>query len=562
MCAAAAMHVSRKRKSRFRPLAWGVALVVAGAQAAYFMSCSYNSSPLVLLPVAPSVTISVSPTSILLGKSATLSWSSSGVLACTASGAWSGSQPSQGSLTVTPSTTGTLLYTLTCSTANGSVAQSATLTVIAAAAHATARSLPPCTTALISACSDGSGGGSAPPLSASAVWDHPAGTSGILSLAVWGGMIYIGGTFTSVAGTTRNRLAAIDASSGALLNWNPDVQLSNSNPTPCSNPGRLAPVAQVCALAVAGGVVLAGGSFTSVGGESHHSLAAIEGSSGAVIPWKLDVAYGAGYLGTINSLVASGGSVYVGGLFNEISGAERLDVAKIDASTGAVEAWSPVVSESPCCRRVNSIALYGNSVHIGGWGFGVTRPLGATETYVGLAALDANSGATLPWSPHLIGGFSDCVPVPATFNAIVRAGPAVFVAGDFRPGTATCSGNYAAPGLGAISNGTSELLPWNLQTVGATGAGCGYSTSFAAVENSVYVGGCFASVGGVSRNNLAAIDATTGVILPWNPNANGQVTALVVEGGVVYVAGDFTSIGGTTRHSLAKIDPTTGMVVE
>jgi hypothetical protein len=524
MCAVAAMHVSRKRKSRFRPLAWCVALVAAGAQAAYFMSCSYNSSPPVLLPVAPSVTISVSPTNIPLGKSATLSWSSSGVLACTASGAWSGSQPSQGSLTVTPSTTGTLLYTLTCSTANGSVAQSATLTVIAAAAHATARSLPRCTTALISACSDGSGGGSALPLSASAVWDHPAGTSGILSLAVWGGMIYIGGTFSSVAGTTRNRLAAIDASSGALLNWNPDVELSNSNPTSCGNPGRLAPVAQVCALAVAGGVVLAGGSFTSVGGESHHSLAAIEGSSGAVIPWKLDVVYGAGYLGTIDSLVASGGSVYVGGLFNEIGGAERVDVAKIDAGTGAVETWSPVVSESPCCGRVNSIALYGNSVHIG--------------------------------------GLSDCVPVPATFNAIARAGPAVFVAGDFITATATCSGNHATPGLGAISTGTSELLPWNLQTLGASGTGCGYSTSFAAVENTVYVGGCFASVGGVSRNNLAAIDATTGVILPWNPNANGQVTALVVEGGVVYVAGDFTSIGGTTRHSLAKIDPTTGMVVE
>jgi uncharacterized protein (TIGR03118 family) len=85
----------------------------------------------------PSVTISVNPTTIVLGESAVLTWSSISVSACTASGAWSGPQSAQGSTKVTPPTTGSFAYVLNCSIApSGSIAQSATLTVDAMAAAA------------------------------------------------------------------------------------------------------------------------------------------------------------------------------------------------------------------------------------------------------------------------------------------------------------------------------------------------------------------------------------------------------------------------------------------
>ena len=79
---------------------------------------------------APSV--SVSPTSITVGSSATLSWVGINVSGCTATGSWSGAQSASGTQTVTPSATGTDTYTLTCTGANGSVSSSATLTVNAA----------------------------------------------------------------------------------------------------------------------------------------------------------------------------------------------------------------------------------------------------------------------------------------------------------------------------------------------------------------------------------------------------------------------------------------------
>jgi trimeric autotransporter adhesin len=43
------------------------------------------------------------------------------------------------------------------------------------------------------------------------------------AVAYLGGTIYLGGSFTEVEGTTRNRLAACDAATGNLLGWNPSA---------------------------------------------------------------------------------------------------------------------------------------------------------------------------------------------------------------------------------------------------------------------------------------------------------------------------------------------------
>jgi hypothetical protein len=60
-----------------------------------------------------SINMSVSPTTITLGQSATLTWNSNGNT-CTASGAWTGTKAGSGNETVTPAATGTLTYSLRC----------------------------------------------------------------------------------------------------------------------------------------------------------------------------------------------------------------------------------------------------------------------------------------------------------------------------------------------------------------------------------------------------------------------------------------------------------------
>jgi hypothetical protein len=83
-------------------------------------------------PPPPTVTISVSPASIVLGSSATVTWSSTNATGCTASSAWSGAQATSGTLKVTPTATGTLSYALACTGAGGTVNGSAMLTVTSA----------------------------------------------------------------------------------------------------------------------------------------------------------------------------------------------------------------------------------------------------------------------------------------------------------------------------------------------------------------------------------------------------------------------------------------------
>ncbi|MBV8144532.1 MAG: S8 family serine peptidase, partial [Gammaproteobacteria bacterium] len=78
--------------------------------------------------------LKLSPSTISLGESSTLSWLAVNSSSCAASGSWNGSQSINGSQKLTPAATGTLTYTLTCTSAAGSQKSSANLTVQAAGA--------------------------------------------------------------------------------------------------------------------------------------------------------------------------------------------------------------------------------------------------------------------------------------------------------------------------------------------------------------------------------------------------------------------------------------------
>ncbi|MBI3541373.1 MAG: delta-60 repeat domain-containing protein, partial [Deltaproteobacteria bacterium] len=83
----------------------------------------------------------------------------------------------------------------------------------------------------------------------------------------------------------------------------------------------------------------------------------------------------------------------------------------------------------------------------------------------------------------------------------------------------------------------------------------------------LYVGGSFSSIDGASRNNLAAINANSARVNAWNPNvtygaASAFVNTLAMNslGSTIYVGGSFSVIGNAqTRSNLAAIDTNTGV---
>ena len=85
-----------------------------------------SSEPPVLLPT---VSISLSSSSIVLGESVTINWSSTNTTGCTATGSWSGSKATSGTETLTPSSVGFFNYGISCSGSGGSRSSSVGLEV-------------------------------------------------------------------------------------------------------------------------------------------------------------------------------------------------------------------------------------------------------------------------------------------------------------------------------------------------------------------------------------------------------------------------------------------------
>ena len=93
-------------------------------------SAPASATVTVTAAAAPTAALSVSPKSITLGSSATLTWSSTNATSCTLNG--SALSATSGSESVTPVATGSDAYNLSCTGTGGPATASATLTVVSA----------------------------------------------------------------------------------------------------------------------------------------------------------------------------------------------------------------------------------------------------------------------------------------------------------------------------------------------------------------------------------------------------------------------------------------------
>ena len=151
-------------------------------------------------------------------------------------------------------------------------------------------------------------------------------TTQVLSLALSpdGASLYVGGKFTSIDGTFRNRLAKLDAVSGDVdLSFNPDAS------------------AAVETLVTDGIAVWAGGVFDTIGGATSPHLAKLDATTGAIDPgWSTSTDE------NVLDIELVGADLYVAGNFGTIGGQITDFLARVNASTGAVDtSWLPVVQQ-------------------------------------------------------------------------------------------------------------------------------------------------------------------------------------------------------------------------
>ncbi|MBI5710259.1 MAG: PQQ-binding-like beta-propeller repeat protein [Candidatus Eisenbacteria bacterium] len=393
---------------------------------------------------------------------------------------------------------------------------------------------------------------------------------GVAELEISGDTLYVGGRFTEIGGQQRNGLAAIDLQTRSVTAWAPQViPLSSVQPAQIddlhirgttlyacglfrslggrviSGDGSVGAVDTRTGLATAwdprpnGGVlalgmsdeaIYVGGGYTSIGPEWvwRHGLAALDLTTGRATLWdpNPDEAY-------VLSLAASGNTVYVGGSFSRVGGQPRANLAAFDVRDGTLTPWNPAPNGG-----VVALEASGNTIYAGGQFTGIG---GQPRRY--LAAVDSATGAATPWDPD-----------PDDFvEAITAAGNIVYAGGWF----AHMRG-LPRKTLAAIDPATGETRDWDAY-------GSGVVDAIAVKEDTIFVGGMFSSLGGRSKRDLVGVDARTGLATDWNPvlgpgigGGYSDVRALQLQGNTLYIGGDFGSVNGVTRNYLAALDATTG----
>jgi hypothetical protein len=332
------------------------------------------------------------------------------------------------------------------------------------------------------------------------------------AIQVVGSTVYIGGQFTSVRpagdplGTgevARNRVAAFNISTGALLPWDP-----NAGGT-------------VQAIAVSGSTVFLGGSFTKVGGKGHQRLAAVDATTGTPI---------ATFKPTIDAevltLSLSGSDVYAGGMFTTINGATHDYIAALNTTTGALDPAFTGQADA----GVLASTIEGGKLVIGG---NFANVDGGSQNHI--AALNPTTGATLPWGTH----------TPYDVVALASDSAGVYVAG------AGTGGNFAAfnPSTGSMTwqGGTNG----NVQAItvfnGEVYAG-GHYTDYCGPQ-----GGQHTGTNPIARSKILAVDETTGTLQSWAPSVNSALGVFALDGGAGFLelGGDFTKVAGTAQQGFA-----------
>ncbi len=109
---------------------------------------------------------------------------------------------------------------------------------------------------------------------------------------------------------------------------------------------------------------------------------------------------------------------------------------------------------------------------------------------------------------------------------------------------------------GAMTSWAPDITPGN---VGKTGSGAVNSIALSADCSTAYLGGVFIGVNGTKVSNIAAVNTTSGALLPtFGHTAAGQVATLVRVGSHLLAGGYFSGINGSTKPYMVSLDLTTG----
>ncbi|WP_374968279.1 hypothetical protein [Terrabacter sp. BE26] len=366
---------------------------------------------------------------------------------------------------------------------------------------------------------------------------HASANATVNAVAVAGDKVYVGGSFTTVNGASRNYLSRVQLLDGA------------TDPTfPVSTNGAVYALDVRAGATSAQDTVKVGGDFTSVTSSgtvtTRTRLAAVAGS-GAVEPWAPSAN------GSVRAVASdpATGTTFVGGMFSQLSGVNRTQIGALavsgavtgfDASLAGCQAPHTLKSTNtlPACTvEVQALQVTAGTLYVGGV---FTTSQGSLRHDA--AAYSVATGRLTSW-----------LPMPgARVRTFTSLGATTVMGGDF-----VSTGGQYRRGVAKIDLATGTLDP----TFRADADNMVLDLELTPDRTKLFLAGTFMAVNGAVRQRVAAVDATTGALVPsFAPQVNQSVFTVAVRQGYLYLGGQFTAIGTVARQHAARISAVNGSV--
>jgi uncharacterized delta-60 repeat protein len=335
------------------------------------------------------------------------------------------------------------------------------------------------------------------------------------------GRILLGGDFTTFGGTTRNRLARVNGDGTVDSSFNPGAGIANNF------------LVNKLALQTDGKVVI-GGTFTSVNNSAHESLARLN------VDGTVDTTFQAGQTSSVGATpvyetkLQTDGKLLVGGDFSSVNGQRRLSVARLNTN-GSLDA-----SFAPNFGANN--AVYGLDLQTDGKvliGGDFTSVSGVAHNRI--SRLNPDGSPDTSFNPGT--GANNRVRV-----ITVQPNGKILIGGDFT----SVDGDLNARITRLEVDGSFDPVFLN---DGFTG-GSVYAIAVQP-DGKILIGGDFNSIGGITRNNLARLDADGSLDDSFDAGngPNGLVRRIVLDSsGRLVIGGLFTNVDGTARNRVARLN--------
>lgn len=338
----------------------------------------------------------------------------------------------------------------------------------------------------------------------------------VWAVAQVGNTLVFGGTFTSVGGQTRTRLAAVNATTGALsTTFVPTVnnQVYNLLPGPNDH------------------TVYVAGAFTQINGTDAQFLALLDTNTGQIDTSFKPPAFN---YGLVRDIAKVGNRLFIGGFFTRVGGIDHGGIATLNATTGALD---PFMNVQLAGHHNDSGG--GAQGWVGPWALDVNASgtrlvlIGNFKTADGLLRdqlvmidIDGSSAAVDPdWATNRYSPYC----FNWAFDSYVR-GVTFSPDGSYFVVNATGGGNQgtlcdATARFDTSATGTDIQPTWVDETGGDTVWGVTIT------DNAIYIGGHNrwnnnpqgvdqAQPGAVPRPGMAALDPASGRPYTWNPGHN------------------------------------------